>query len=169
MTTVALIGAPASGKTTVGGLLARRLNVEFIDVDAVIERREGRLIREIFVDDGEPVFRALEHDITLELLSSPGVISLGGGAPMTPGIAEVLVTLDTFWLHVDLANAVSRVGLDSSRPLLHGEVEATLAALIEKRTPVYRAAARHTVTTSGREPNEVVAEILSLLALDQHA
>ncbi|MFT3874834.1 MAG: shikimate kinase [Propioniciclava sp.] len=164
MTTVALIGAPASGKSTVGNLLARRLGVEFIDVDAVIERREGRQIREIFVTDGEPAFRALEHDVTLELLSSPGVISLGGGAPMTPGIAEALADMDTVWLQVDLASAVNRVGLDSSRPLLHGEVEATLAQLIEKRTPVYRAAARHTVNTSGREPSEVVAEILGMLA-----
>ncbi|MBK8462921.1 MAG: shikimate kinase [Nigerium sp.] len=169
MTTVALIGAPASGKTTVGGLLARRLKVDFVDVDAEIERRQGRRIREIFVADGEPAFRALEHDITLELLNGPGVVSLGGGAPMNPDIVEALAGLDTFWLQVDLANAVGRVGADSSRPLLHGEVEATLAALIEKRTPFYRAAARHTVATSGRTPGEVVTEILGLLAWGQRA
>lgn len=163
MTTVALIGAPASGKSTVGHLLAQHLGVEFVDVDAVIERREGRPIRDIFGTDGESAFRALEHAVTLELLAGPGVISLGGGAPMTPGIAQALVGLDTVWLQVDVASAVARVGLDSGRPLLHGEIESTLAQLIEQRTPVYRAAARHTVDTSGREPSEVVADILGML------
>lgn len=164
MTTVALIGAPASGKSTVGKLLAQRLGVEFIDVDAVIERREGRRIRDIFVTDGEPAFRALERAVTLELLGAPGVISLGGGAPMTPCIAEALAALDTVWLQVDLASVINRVGIDSGRPLLHGEVEATLTQLLAQRTPVYRAAARHTVDTSGREPSEVAAEILGMLA-----
>ncbi len=164
MSTIALIGAPGSGKSTVGSLLAERLGVPFVDVDAVIEGRDGRLIREIFADDGEPAFRALERDATVELLAGGGVVSLGGGAPMTPEIAEALSGVRTIWLQVDARNAAQRIGLDAGRPLLAGGgVRATLIRLMNERAPVYAACAHHTLDTSGREPAELVDEVLSLL------
>ena len=164
MSTIALIGAPGSGKSTVGSLLAERLGVPFVDVDAVIEGRDGRLIREIFADDGEPAFRALERDATVELLAGGGVVSLGGGAPMTPEIAEALAGVRTIWLQVDARNAAQRIGLDAGRPLLAGGgVRATLIRLMNERAPVYAAGAHHTLDTSGREPAELVDEVLSLL------
>ena len=90
MNAIALIGLSGSGKSTVGPLLAERLGLPHLDVDLVLEQREGRTIREIFDTDGEPYFRALEREITIELLAAPGVLSLGGGAPMTRAIADAL-------------------------------------------------------------------------------
>lgn len=170
MTTIALIGAPGSGKSTVGARLAERLGVGFVDVDAAIEARDGRLIREIFAEDGEPAFRALELDATLALLAAGGVVSLGGGAPMTPAIAEALASPDiaTVWLQVDARNAAQRIGLDEGRPLLAGGgIRGTLIKLLNQRSPVYAATARHHVDTSGRDPDEVVVDILDLLGADR--
>ena len=77
MNAIALIGLSGSGKSTVGLFLAERLGLPHLDVDLVLEQREGRTIREIFDTDGEPYFRALEREITIELLDAPGVLSLG--------------------------------------------------------------------------------------------
>ncbi len=170
MTTIALIGAPGSGKSTVGALLADRLGVGFVDVDAAIEARDGRLIREIFAEDGEPAFRELERAASLELLAGGGVVSLGGGAPMTPAIAEALggSGVETVWLQVDARNAAQRIGLDEGRPLLAGGgIRATLIKLLNQRTPVYAATARHHVDTSGREPEAIVDAIVATLEADR--
>ena len=83
---IVLVGAPGSGKSTVGPRLAARLGREFVDVDRVIEERAGKPIAEIFVDDGEPAFRALEEATTIELLDVPAVISLGGGAVLSAAV-----------------------------------------------------------------------------------
>lgn len=164
MTTIALIGAPGSGKSTVGALLAERLRLPFFDVDTEIERMHGKLVREIFADDGEEAFRAIEKDATLSLLVGDGVVSLGGGAPMTPAIADALADVQTVWLMVDAHDAFKRVGLDDSRPLLAGGgIRATLIKMLRARTPVYAAVGRLHVDTSGREPAEVVEEIIALL------
>ena len=164
MTALALIGAPGSGKSTLGPLLAQRLGVTFVDADAVIEARQGRAIRDIFADDGEEAFRAIEKDATLSLLVGDGVVSLGGGAPMTPAIADALADVQTVWLKVDAHDAVKRVGLDDSRPLLAGGgIRATLIKMLRARTPVYAAVGRLHVDTSGREPVEVVEEIIARL------
>ncbi len=164
MTALALIGAPGSGKSTLGPALAQRLGVPFVDVDAVIEARQGRAIRDIFADDGEPAFRAIERDVTVELLAGEGVISLGGGAPLTPEIAAALAAVPTVWLQVDARHAVKRIGLDEGRPLLAGGgVRATLIKLLNARTPVYRALADLEIDTNGREPDELVAQILTAL------
>ena len=164
MTTIALIGAPGSGKSTVGALLAERLRLPFFDVDTEIERMHGKLVREIFADDGEEAFRAIEKDATLSLLVGDGVVSLGGGAPLTPAIAEALADVETVWLKVDAHDAFRRVGLDDSRPLLAGGgIRATLIKMLRARTPVYAAVGRLHVDTSGREPVEVVEEIIARL------
>ncbi len=164
MTALALIGAPGSGKSTLGPALAQRLGVPFVDVDAVIEARQGREIRDIFADDGEPAFRVIERDVTVELLAGEGVVSLGGGAPLTPEIAAALAAVPTVWLQVDARNAVKRIGLDEGRPLLAGGgVRATLIKLLNARTPVYRELADVEIDTNGHEPDELVGLILTAL------
>ena len=164
MSAVAIIGAPGSGKSTVGALLAERLGRGFVDVDAEIERREARLIREIFADDGEPAFRAIERDVTLELLAGDGVVSLGGGAPMTSAIADALAAHTVVWLQVDAHHALKRVGIDEARPLLAGTgMRATLIKLLNERTPTYQRLATHAVDTAGRTPDDIVAELIDRL------
>lgn len=164
MSVIALIGAPGSGKSTVGPLLAERLGVGFADADAVIEARQGREIRDIFATDGEAAFRSLERDITLELLCGDGVISLGGGAPLSADVADALADVPTVWLKVDAHHAVRRIGLDAGRPLLAGGgVRATLIRLLNARTPVYRSLADVELDTNGREPAELADDALAAL------
>lgn len=95
---VVLIGAPGSGKTNVGRRLGACLGVPHVDVDARIEQQQDRLIREIFADDGEAHFRELERDATLAALSEDAVLSLGGGAVMTPAIRDALAGHRVVWL-----------------------------------------------------------------------
>ena len=130
-------GAPGSGKSTVGKLLAAELGREFVDVDAVIEERAGKPIAEIFVDEGEPAFRALEEATTLELLDRPAVISLGGGAVLSAAVRQALAEHQVVWLQVSAGAAADRVGLNSARPLLLGNVRGRLIQLLNQRTPLY--------------------------------
>lgn len=162
--TIALIGAPGAGKSTIGRQLARRLGLDFVDVDAEIERREGKEISAIFVDDGEAHFRALEAEVTAECLARPGVVALGGGAPMTPSVREALAGLDVVWLRVSLTQAARRVGLNESRPLLVGNLRSQLLRLLEQRTPVYTALATVTVDTDKASPSACAATIAEALA-----
>lgn len=159
--TVVLVGAPGAGKTTVGRLLAQQFECAFVDVDARIEAETGRLIREIFAADGEPAFRALEHDATLRSLAEGGVVALGGGAVMTPGIREALAAHTVIWLRVSVLKATRRVGLTGVRPLLLGDVRARMQALLDQRSPVYRDVATHIVDTDRLTPAEVAEEILT--------
>jgi shikimate kinase len=156
---VVLVGAPGSGKSTVGRRLAAALDREFLDVDAVVEERAGKPIAEIFVDDGEPAFRALEEATTLELLERSAVVSLGGGAVLSATVRQALAGHQVVWLQVSAASAADRVGLSSARPLLLGNVRGRLIQLLNQRTPLYAEVAALTVATDGRTPDEVVAAV----------
>lgn len=153
---IVLVGAPGSGKSTVGPLLAARLGVPFVDVDAVIEDRSGRSIAEIFADDGEPAFRSLEEVTTAELLSQTGVLSLGGGAVLSAATRTALRGHRVVWLQVSASTAVSRVGLNEARPLLLGNVRGRLIKLLAERTPLYAEVATERVETDVLSPEAVV-------------
>jgi shikimate kinase len=153
---VVLVGAPGSGKSTVGPLLADRLGVPFVDVDAVIEQRAGRSIAAIFADDGEPAFRALEEATTAELLAGSGVLSLGGGAVLSTATRAALRGHRVVWLQVSASTAVSRVGLNEARPLLLGNVRGRLIKLLAERTPLYAEVATEQVETDVLSPDAVV-------------
>lgn len=155
-----LVGPPGAGKTTVGRLLAGELGVEFQDTDAMIETAAGKAIPDIFVDDGEERFRALESDAVAEALTGcSGVLALGGGAVLDPATRTALAGHPVVYLSVGLAGAVKRVGLDSGRPLLAVNPRATLKYLLDQRRPLYEQVATVTVATDDREPAEIVADI----------
>lgn len=158
---VVLVGAPGSGKSTVGALLAARLAVPFRDVDSVIEARAGKPVAEIFADDGEATFRALEETTTAELLEQPGVLSLGGGAVLSAAIRRSLQGHSVVWLQVNAANAARRVGLNEARPLLLGNVRGTLIRLLAERTPLYAEVASTAVSTDDHDADAVVDTILA--------
>lgn len=167
--TIVFVGPPASGKTTLGRATADRLGLEFVDVDQVIESRAAKTIAEIFVDEGEPHFRELERDTTLELLGSADqpttrVLSLGGGAVMNDDIRAALVGHDVFWLQVSVTHATRRVGMNVMRPLVLGDVRANLERLQADREHLYREVADHVVDTTDRRPEALVDEIVGLLA-----
>ncbi len=162
--TVALIGPSGAGKSTVGRLLARRWHVPLADVDAQVEQRAGQSIAAMFAEHGEAHFRAWERDVTLEALRGGGVVSLGGGAPLTPAIADALADVLVVWLRVDADAAAARVAHHDDRPLLSGGSRRdTLAAMIEARSGVYAACADHVVDTADRTPAQVADAVEALL------
>lgn len=164
MPRVVLVGPMGAGKTTVGRLLARRWGVGFRDTDQDVERTAGRTVSDIFVDDGEPAFRALERDaVATALAEHDGVLALGGGAVLDPATRQALAGHAVVFLRVGLGDAARRVGLGVSRPLLLGNVRGQMKQLLDERAPVYEAVARHIVDTDGRSPAEVADEITAML------
>ena len=156
---IVLVGAPGAGKSSVGRLLAVKLNATFVDVDNRIEQVVGKSISEIFADEGEAHFRGLEESATLELLEGDGVVSLGGGAVMNPRIREALLGHDVIWLEVSISQATRRVGMNNVRPMLLGNVRGRLIELLRERTPWYKEVATTRVMTDKRRPSEVAAEL----------
>jgi 3-dehydroquinate synthase len=159
-----VVGAPGAGKSTVGQLVAEALGVSFRDTDADIEATAGKPIPDIFVDDGEEHFRALERAAVATALESfDGVLALGGGAVLAEETRRRLRGHTVVYLSVGLADAVDRVGLGQGRPLLTVNPRATLRYLLDQRRPLYEEVATVTVATDGRPPEEVAAEVLAKL------
>jgi shikimate kinase len=161
---IVLMGVSGAGKSTVGPLLAEALGTSFIDVDAAIEVDEKQTIADIFVIHGEPHFRQLEETATIVALQGGGVVALGGGAVMNQSIRAALKDHDVVWLECSISTAAKRIGMDTARPLLLGNVRSKLIKLLNERIPIYRAAATVTVQTDHRPPQEIVAEIRKELA-----
>jgi shikimate kinase len=158
------VGAPGAGKTTVGEAVAELLGVPFSDSDAIIEARAGKPIPEIFFDDGEDAFRALERETIAAALSDfDGILALGGGAILDDGTRALLKGHTVVYLSVELSDAVKRVGLGGGRPLLAINPRATLKYLLDQRRPLYSQVATYTVATDGRAPGEIAAEVAALL------
>ena len=164
MARVVLVGPPGSGKSTVGAALAALLGLPLHDTDAAIEAAQGRTISDIFVEDGEPVFRALERaEVARAVADERGVLALGGGAPVDPETAALLAGETVVFLDVGIADASKRVGFDQSRPLLAVNPRASWVRLMNERRPVYEGVATHRVDTAGRTPQDVAAEVAGLL------
>ena len=164
MARVVLVGPPGSGKSTVGAALADLLGLALHDTDAAIELAQGRSIYDIFVEDGEAAFRALERaEVARAVADEHGVLAVGGGAPVDPGTEQVLQGETVVFLDVGIADAAKRVGFDQSRPLLAVNPRASWVRLMNERRPVYERVSTHRVDTAGRSPEDVAAEIAGLL------
>jgi shikimate kinase len=162
---VVLVGIMGAGKSTVGGLLAEALGVPFRDVDVDIEAAAGKPISDIFVDEGEAHFRALETAAVKDALATfGGVLALGGGAILAEENRAALAGHTVVYLSVELTDAIARVGLGQGRPLLAINPRATLRHLLEQRRPLYESVASAVVPTDGRTPEEVAAEVLKVIA-----
>jgi shikimate kinase len=159
---VVLVGPPGAGKSTVGRLLADRLGVEFTDIDDLIVARAGRSISEIFITDGEQVFRKLEErEVAAAVAGRNGVLALGGGAVLSARSRDLLRGRRVVFLSVGMAEGVRRTGLSTARPLLAGvNPRATFAALLEARLPLYREVSITEVATDRRTPDEVTEDVL---------
>jgi shikimate kinase len=162
MSRILLIGPPGAGKSTVGAALADDLGMIFVDTDQVIEKESGKSITDIFVVDGEPHFRALEVEaLTTVLTLESGVISLGGGAPISNEAQQLIQNSNshTVFLDVSLATAAPRVGFNRDRPLLLGNPRAQWQALSDKRRPIYELLADDCIKVDSMNVDQVVAEI----------
>jgi shikimate kinase len=163
---VLLIGLPGSGKSTVGPLLAQRLDWPFLDVDAEIERRTGMSIAGLFHSGGETAFRDMELRLTAELSSlSPVVLATGGGWAAQPGALDALPAGSaTVWLRVSPAEAIRRLrGSPVERPLLAvTDPLAALTALAGRREGSY-ARAGIAIDVDGRTATDIADDILAWL------
>ena len=159
---VILVGFMGAGKSAVGRRLARRLKYRFVDLDTRIEKRAGKKIAELFREQGEPAFRALEQEEAAAVTEMENVVvAAGGGAFAAPATRALLQQRAlTVWLQCDLETILARVRLDGSRPLA-GNRE-IMRALLAEREPSYRQA-DVTVDTSRRKPREVVDRIVELI------
>jgi shikimate kinase len=158
---IVLVGFMGAGKTTIGRLLADRLGLPFADSDLVIEQRTGRPVRDIFATDGEPAFRALEHEVIADLLAGPeAVLALGGGAAEHPATQIALKRADVVYLQVGYAQAMQRVAGDEYRPLL---ARPGLDDLYRRRLDVYGSVATLTIATDGRRPEAIAGDVIEHL------
>lgn len=164
---IVIVGAPGSGKSTVGAALARTLGMPFRDTDADVETALGKPISAIFTEDGEPVFRAAEERAVRDALAQhTGVLALGGGAVLSPRTRTLLADHQVVFLTVGVAEGIRRTGLSTARPLLAGvNPRATFRELLDARLPLYREVATAEVATDQRSPQQVVAEVIAVLGL----
>ncbi|GGQ81640.1 shikimate kinase [Streptomyces althioticus] len=163
-----LTGPMGVGKSTVGRLLAERLGVGYRDTDDDIVAAQGRAVSDIFVEDGEPAFRALEKGAVRQALAShDGVLALGGGAVLDPDTRALLAGERVVYLSMDVEEAVRRTGLGAARPLLAVNPRKQWRELMEARRHLYEETATAVVPTDGRTPEEVAEAVLDALELKE--
>lgn len=165
---VVLVGPMGVGKSTVGQLLAERLGVAYRDTDDDIVAEQGRAIAEIFVDEGEAAFRALEkRAVHTALAGHDGVLALGGGAILDADTRALLAGHRVVYLSMDVEEAVKRTGLNAARPLLAVNPRKQWRELMEARRSLYEEVATAVVATDGRTPEEVTQAALDALELKE--
>lgn len=158
---IILIGPPGAGKTTIGKMLAKELELDSIDTDSEIERQTGKKISDIFLEVGESGFRRIEREIVINSLKEDNVvISLGGGSIIDSEVEGMLRSEPrVVYLEVSISNAAPRVGFNAERPLLLANPRQQWLKLFEERRELYEALGRYRVNTDNRKPKETVAEI----------
>jgi shikimate kinase len=164
---IVLIGMMGAGKTTVGSRLARALDRPFVDSDVQVEQRTARTVREIFETDGEAAYRQIEAEVLAEALGSeePAVIAAAGGTILDPKNRERMQSHGcVVFLEADPEHLVGRVGGQDHRPLLRDDPAGVLRQMDEVRRPLYEATAHHVVDVGTHTPDEVVAEVLQVVA-----
>ncbi|KJK37639.1 shikimate kinase [Streptomyces variegatus] len=165
---VVLVGPMGVGKSTVGQLLAERLGVSYRDTDDDIVAEQGRTIAEIFVDEGEAAFRAIEKAaVRRALVEHDGVLALGGGAILDADTRALLAGQRVAYLSMDVEEAVKRTGLNAARPLLAVNPRKQWRELMEARRHLYEETATAVVATDGRTPEEVTEAALDALELKE--
>jgi len=162
-----LIGPPAVGKSAVGPLLAELLGTTFRDTDADITAAAGRAVSDIFIEQGEQAFRQLEREATARALREQGehggVLALGSGAVLDPGLQHRLDGLPVVYLATDFGTVARRLGLDRPRVVIPGNPRGRLRAMLEERRPLYERLATVTVKTDDLDPDELAAQIAAAL------
>ena len=163
-----LIGPMASGKSTVGKRLAKRLNLNFIDIDEEVEKAAGVSISWIFDVEGEQKFRERESkELINSLKSEDSVVATGGGIVLTEENRNILKKGTVIYLEVSIQSQLERTLNDNKRPLLQGKEnkEETLRDLKEIREPLFKQCANMTIKEAKNGHNETVDEIIDKLNL----
>jgi shikimate kinase len=165
-----LVGLMGSGKTTVGRLLAERLGRRLIDTDAEVEAATGRTVREIWLSDGEPVYRRLENGAVVDALAAtePAVIAAAGGVVLSADNRRALQDSGAVvvWLSADADVLVDRALAGAHRPLLDDDPRGTLRAMAVDRDGLYREVADHVVDVGASSPDDVADAVIEVLSGD---
>ena len=158
-----LLGMMGSGKSTIGSLISKKLNLKFIDIDNVLENEAKMKIPEIFEKKGENFFRNLEEKITLKLLrSANNIISLGGGGFINEKIRkEILANNFSFWLNSDAKTLLMRIKKNKKRPVAFNLNDSEILDLIQKRSKIY-SKAQFKINCHNLKKSEIVNQILKI-------
>jgi shikimate kinase len=166
---IVLIGPPASGKSSVGALLAAGRGVPFADTDDLAAQAAGKPVADIFVEDGESAFREYERAATargLDGLGAGGVLALGSGAVLDPDVRHMIEKHRVIYLEAGFSAVAKRTGFDKPRVVVPGNPRGRLRSMLEERRPVYESLAALTVPTDDLSPDEVAADLLERLAAE---
>ena len=164
---VILIGPPGAGKTSIGRSLARSLRSTFADTDTLIEIDQGKTVSQIFIDDGEPLFREVEERICLDAIEKEtGVLSLGGGAVLSKKVQEAMraSAAKVVFLDVSLKVAAPRIGFNRDRPLLLNNPRQQWQTLMDARRPVYEGLATVIFDVEDCTVNQVLKKLLPMVS-----
>tara|TARA_B100000795_G_scaffold173969_1_gene131315 strand:- start:12 stop:524 length:513 start_codon:yes stop_codon:yes gene_type:complete len=164
---IIFLGMMGSGKSSIGNLVSKKLNLPFIDIDSVIEESMSMSILEIFEKKGENYFRALEEKITLKALKNQKTsISLGGGGFINDKIrGEILTNHLSFWLHWDQSILIKRIKNSKKRPLAFKSTEKQIKGIIKNRTKVY-SNAQFKIDCNKLTKTEIVKKIIKIYELN---
>lgn len=161
---ITLIGMPGSGKSTVGKLLANRLNLNFVDLDLLIKEKTGKTHQEILKEKGEQDFIRLEEALTLPLNLDKTVFSPGGSIIYSPAaMAKLMRETNIFYLNLPLEEIKKRLGENIDYRGIVGLKEKGIEGLFEERVPVYQSCAHHTLDCYGFDEKRIADGILWLL------
>ena len=161
---IVLVGMMGVGKSSVGRALARRLDRKLLDSDEMIEAREGRTVRDIWMEDGEPAFRRIEAEVLADAIAAPtpSVVAAAGGVVLSEENRNALKGsgAHVVWLLADVELLLERVRNGMHRPLLDDDPEGTLRTMYEERADLYQEVADAIVSVEHRSINEVAGAVL---------
>ena len=165
---IVLIGMMGSGKSTIGYILSKSINLKFVDIDKVIEKKTGLKILNIFEKKGETYFRNLEEKITLKFLKNKGtIISLGGGAFINNNIRKEVINNNlSFWLSWKSSTIIKRIFKNKKRPIAFNSSENDLKKLINERSKIY-SESNYKINCENLTKNMIVNEIIKAYEKDK--
>ena len=157
------LGMMGAGKSSIGSIVSKKLDIDFVDIDKEIENKLGMKISKIFENKGEKYFREIEENFTLKILKRSNiVISLGGGAFLNSKIKkEILDNHISLWLNWDIKTLINRIKDSQKRPVAFDASKNQLINLIKKRSIVY-SKAMYKIDCEYLTRNEIVKDILKI-------
>ena len=158
---IVLLGMMGSGKSTVGILMAKKLNAVLIDIDKEIEKMQNQKISQIFELKGEAYFRELEFNVTIQSLKDKNkIISLGGGAFMNKGLRKIIKNKSsTFWLYWNADTLIKRIKNNNNRPVVKNMSHTDIKKLIGERNKFYNCS-DYKIICENLNKSEIVDKIL---------
>jgi len=161
------LGMMGSGKSSIGNLISKKLELPFFDIDSLIEKDIGMSISKIFDKKGETYFRNLEEKITLKFLSKiKCIVSLGGGGFINDNVRkEILANHFSFWLNWDESTLLKRIRGSKRRPLVFRSTDKEIREIIKKRSKIY-ACAQFKINCNKLTKTEIVKKIIKIYELN---